>query len=35
VNGTTTSYSYDPASRLSQQVVDLAGTSNDLTLGFG
>lgn len=33
-NGTTASYSYDPVSRLSQLVEDLAGTSNDLTLTF-
>jgi RHS repeat-associated protein len=33
-DGTTTSYSYDGASRLTQQALDLAGTSSDLTLGF-
>ncbi|MDP9415620.1 MAG: hypothetical protein M3Q08_16390 [Pseudomonadota bacterium] len=34
-NGTTTSYSHDPVSRLSQLAQDLGGTTNDLTLGFG
>jgi RHS repeat-associated protein len=34
LNGATTSYSYDPVSRLSQLVQDAAGTANDLTLGF-
>ncbi|MCI4590388.1 hypothetical protein MOK15_09810 [Sphingobium sp. BYY-5] len=34
-NGTTTSYSYDPASRQSQLVQDLAGTGQDQTLTFG
>lgn len=33
-NGTSTSYGWDAASRLSQLVQDLAGTTNDLTLGF-
>jgi RHS repeat-associated protein len=33
-NGTTTSYTCDAASRLTQLVQDLAGTANDLTLGF-
>jgi RHS repeat-associated protein len=33
-DGSTTSYSYDGASRLTQQVLDLAGTAYDLTLGF-
>ena len=33
-NGTGTSYSFDPASRLSQLVENLGGTANDLTLGF-
>jgi RHS repeat-associated protein len=33
-NGTVTSYSYDPVSRLSQLVQNPAGTANDLTLGF-
>ena len=34
-NGVTTSYSYDAASRLTSLGQDLAGTSEDLTLGFG
>ncbi|KXU31118.1 hypothetical protein A0J57_17655 [Sphingobium sp. 22B] len=34
-NGTVTSYSYDPASRLTQLVQDLAGTGGDLTVGYG
>ncbi len=34
-NGTSTSYSHDPVSRLSQLAQDLGGTTNDLTLGFG
>ena len=34
-NGTTTSYSHDPVSRLSQLVQNLSGTTHDLTLGFG
>jgi hypothetical protein len=33
-NGASTSYGYDPVSRLSQLVQDPAGTTNDLTLGF-
>jgi YD repeat-containing protein len=33
-NGTSTSYSYDPVSRLSQLVQNPAGTTHDLTLGF-
>jgi YD repeat-containing protein len=33
-DGSTTSYSYDGVSRLTQQVLDLAGTAYDLTLGF-
>lgn len=33
-NGTTSSYSYDPASRLSQLVQDLGGTVQDLSVGF-
>jgi YD repeat-containing protein len=33
-NGTSTSYAYDSAARLSQLTQDLAGTANDLTLGF-
>ncbi|QDC36371.1 RHS repeat domain-containing protein [Sphingobium fuliginis] len=33
-NGTSTSYSYDPVSRLSQLVQDLAGTAQDQILGF-
>lgn len=34
-NGTTTSYSYDAISRLSEIVQNPAGTSHDLTLQFG
>jgi len=34
-NGTTTSYDHDAISRLEELVQNLAGTSNDLTLGFG
>lgn len=33
-NGTTTSYSYDAASQLTQMVQDADGASGDLTLGF-
>ena len=33
-NGTSAAYTYDGASRLSQLVEDMAGTGNDLTLGF-
>jgi RHS repeat-associated protein len=33
-SGTSTSYSYDPVSRLSQLVQNPAGTTHDLTLGF-
>jgi RHS repeat-associated protein len=33
-NGVVTSYSYDAVSRLSSLTHDLAGTTNDLTLGF-
>jgi YD repeat-containing protein len=32
-NGTSTSYTYDPVSRLSGLSHDLAGTANDLTIG--
>jgi RHS repeat-associated protein len=32
-NGTSTSYSYDPISRLTSLTQDLAGTANDLTIG--
>jgi hypothetical protein len=31
-NGTSTSYSHDPVSRLSQLAQNLGGTTNDLTL---
>jgi len=34
-NGVVTSYGYDNGSRLTSLVSDLAGTANDLTLGFG
>lgn len=34
-NGTSSSYGYDNASRLTSQILNLAGTSADLTLGFG
>lgn len=34
-NGTVTRYGYDGASRLTSQELDLAGTGQDLTLGFG
>jgi RHS repeat-associated protein len=34
-NGTTTNYVYDAASRLHQLAQDLAGTGDDLVLGFG
>lgn len=34
-NGTVTSYGYDEASRLLSLTQDLAGTAQDLTLGFG
>jgi RHS repeat-associated protein len=34
-NGTSTSYSYDGASRLTQLTQDLSGTTYDQTLGFG
>jgi RHS repeat-associated protein len=33
-NGTVTSYAYDPALRLQTLTQNLAGTANDLTLGF-
>lgn len=33
-NGTSTTYSFDAVSRLSQLVQDLNGSGNDLTLGF-
>jgi RHS repeat-associated protein len=33
-DGTSTGYSYDPVSRLSQMTHDFAGTSHDLTLGY-
>jgi RHS repeat-associated protein len=33
-DGSTTSYTYDGASRLTQQALDLAGTAYDLTLAF-
>ena len=33
-NGASTTYSYDPVSRLSQLVQNPAGTTNDVTLGF-
>ena len=33
-NGTSTSYSYDAASRLAQLTQDLASTGSDQTLGF-
>jgi RHS repeat-associated protein len=35
LNGTVTSYGYDPIGRLTSLTHDLAGTANDLTLGFG
>lgn len=34
-NGATTTYAYDDVSRLTEIEHDLAGTSSDLTLGFG
>ena len=34
-NGTTTTYGYDNASRLTSLAHDLAGSANDLALGFG
>jgi hypothetical protein len=33
-NGTSTGYAWDAVSRLSQLVHDLAGTANDLNLGY-
>lgn len=33
-NGTSTAYSYDPVSQLSQLTQDLAGTGQDLAVGF-